>query len=93
MEKIVEDSPISSLVVYIGSGSGALIGVIVIVIVIMAVLKCRRKPKPEPDPEINGPIFENPIFLESLSSLGQGGAFKIPRPTYVDPNLLDDYFF
>lgn len=93
VEKIVEDSPISSLVVYIGSGSGALIGVIVIVIVIMAVLKCRRKPKPEPDPEINGPIFENPIFLESLSSLGQGGAFKIPRPTYVDPNLLDDYFF
>lgn len=48
----VEDSPISSLVVYIGSGSGALIGVIVIVIVIMAVLKCRRKPKPEPDPEM-----------------------------------------
>lgn len=37
----------------------------------------------------------NLIFFSSysLSSLGQGGAFKIPRPTYVDPNLLDDYFF
>nr|XP_022317554.1 sushi domain-containing protein 2-like [Crassostrea virginica] len=88
-----EDSSISSLIVYVGSSTGALVGVVVVAIVIMALFKCRRKPKPEPDPEINGPIFENPVFLESLSTLGQGGAFKIPRPTYVDPNLLDDYFF
>lgn len=38
---LVEDSLISSLVVYIGLGLGVLIGVIVIVIVIMVVFKCR----------------------------------------------------
>lgn len=93
VEKVVDESSISSLVVYIASSSGALVAVIFIAIVLMVLVKCRRKPKPEADPEINGPIFENPIFLESLSTLGNGGAFKIPRPTYVDPNLLDDYFF
>ncbi|XP_056012711.1 sushi domain-containing protein 2-like [Ostrea edulis] len=93
VRKVVKDDPVSALVIYIGSGAGALIAFVVIAIVILAFVKCRRKPKPDPDLEINGPIFQNPFFLESLSTLGNGGVFKIPRPTYVDPNLLDDYFF
>lgn len=41
---------------------------------------------------ISQPIFSNQHFLQSLQRLNEGGSFRIPRPTYIDPKIYEEYF-
>ncbi|CAG5119633.1 unnamed protein product, partial [Candidula unifasciata] len=45
-----------------------------------------------PISDIPSPVFENSIFMSSLSKLSEKGSFHIPRPTFVDPNIYSEYF-
>ncbi|XP_041370957.1 sushi domain-containing protein 2-like [Gigantopelta aegis] len=45
-----------------------------------------------PTTNIPGPVFENPLFINSLQKLGDGGSYRIPRPTYVDPSIFSEFF-
>ncbi|GFO48993.1 sushi, nidogen and egf-like domain-containing protein 1 [Plakobranchus ocellatus] len=45
-----------------------------------------------PISDIPGPVFENALFMQRLQQLSDKGSFRIPRPTYVDPNIYSEYF-
>ncbi|XP_033733052.1 sushi domain-containing protein 2-like [Pecten maximus] len=95
------------IIIYSLTGSG--VAIFVIIIIICIICHChRREPKTAdveednphvdlhvifPPSNIPRPMFENEDFLEILGQLNSGDGFKIPRPSYVDPQIFDEYFF
>ncbi|OWF43039.1 sushi domain-containing protein 2-like [Mizuhopecten yessoensis] len=103
-----DDRGYSQEIILYTLGSSGIV-VIITVIVIGIICQCRRRKPKEADVEedaprvdlhvllspsdIPRPIFENEEFLKMLGQLNSGDGFKIPRPSYVDPQLFDEYFF
>ncbi|GAB1602998.1 sushi domain-containing protein 2-like isoform X2 [Argonauta hians] len=96
-------TPPSKLLYYWAGGVGALLALILILIFVY--YKCRRlsvrqsyrKDDIALPPIVRfhknpQPIFTNSLFLQSLHRLHDGGDFRIPRPTFIDPKIYEDYF-
>lgn len=91
----------------VAAGSAGGLGIVIICIVVFCLLFKRRK-VPKPDEEqateidilssiatssANSTVFENEAFIESLKHLNVSGPFRIPRPSFVNPELFDEFFF
>ncbi|XP_060077303.1 sushi domain-containing protein 2-like [Ylistrum balloti] len=108
-EKVVQtdDGHSQEIIIYSLGGFG--IGILATIIVICLICQYqRRKPRKIiveeestpvdlhiifPPSNIPRPMFENEEFLEILEQLNSGDGFKIPRPSYVDPQIFEEYFF
>ncbi|XP_052827306.1 sushi domain-containing protein 2 isoform X1 [Octopus bimaculoides] len=101
--KSVADTGQPEVWYYWAGGTGALLALILIFLIIF--FKCRRpsvrqtfRKDDVPLPPIvrfhkpPQPIFTNSLFLQSLQRLHEGGDFRIPRPTFIDPKIYEDYF-
>lgn len=97
-----------NVIIYSVTAAGAAVLVIIIVLFFIFHCHRRREPKTAdieeenshvdlhvicPPSNIPRPMFENEDFLEILGQLNSGDGFKIPRPSYVDPQIFDEYFF
>ncbi|XP_046338970.2 sushi domain-containing protein 2-like isoform X2 [Haliotis rufescens] len=100
-------SPTTLIYIGAGTAGGVVVIILVVVVCVCTCRSTRKKRSSEegsakedvelphifpPSPHIPTTVFANEYFLQSLHKLADSGSFKIPRPTYVDPTIYEEYF-
>lgn len=91
-------------IVPVAAGSAGGAGLVVLGVIVFCLCFRRKRPPEEESPDTvidmlssNIPsstsVFENDAFIESLRHMNLGGPYRIPRPSFVDPDLFDEFFF